>query len=203
MVQPISSSFYIKDPSEELANYNSQITELQSDEKINPENTSIDEKDISYYRQEIADLEKEEGLASAYRQSNNDSSIGSQIEQITQNDQVTTQLVGLDTYIKQLQVDSAKNPQDKAMNDAKIANAEQQESCILQLNQANENYQHSKSQSDADTLNNLILQLQQLRSENPTSPYSNQLIFEDMEIVSSNPNQVFEYAGQKYISHNV
>jgi hypothetical protein len=194
---PISHVFVIRNGAAEMSSWNAAIQQLEADKAQNPQNASIDQQDIGYYQQLEANLQELEKTAAAYRQSDNDPALAKQINILTSRQETLTQLIGLDTYIKSLEADTQKNPQDAAENAQKIANAEAQEQCIKQFETVYEAYQQTGDAADAAQLNSLIQQLQQLRSEDPTGPYSSGPIWEDFQAVVSKYT-VLEFNGHKY-----
>ena len=188
---PISSVFYIGNGPAQMEAWEDAIQKLKTDEEANPQNSTIDQKDINYFQQLEVNLRQLENLAGAYRQSDNDPALAKQIRILEGRQQMLTQLIGLDTYIKSLQDNNAPG------NAQKIANAEQQEQCIQQFQTVWEAYQQSGDAVDAKELNALIQNLQQLRAANPSSPYSSGPIWEDFQTVVDKYT-VFEFNGQKY-----
>lgn len=194
---PISSCFYVMNAGAQMQGYQEAIERLQADEKANSSHVQSDEEQISYYQQLEENLKQLEAAAAAYRQSDNDPTISQQIGILLGRDQTLNQLLQLDASIQKLKDDMKKNPQNTQEDLALIANEEQQKQAIQAFQSAWEAYKQSGSASDAETLNAIIQELQELRSQDPQGPLSKGPIFEDFQQVVS-AYTVFSFDGQRY-----
>jgi hypothetical protein len=180
-----------------MDSWEASIQKLKSDERQNLGHSATDEQEIEYYQQLETNLQQINKIAAAFRQSDNDPTLAKQINILDGRQNTLNQLIGLDTYIQSLKDDTKKHPQDATDNRQKIINAEQQKQCIQEFQTAWESYQQLGDPTDAEKVNALIQQLQQLRTENPTAPYSNKPIWEDFQAIVDKYT-VFEFNGQKY-----
>ncbi len=190
---PVSSCYnFLVNPE---SGYEAAIAKLQADEASNPQNAAMDQKQIALYQELEANFKEQESVAAAYRKSDNDPNLATQLRILTGQQQTLTQMIQLNSYIQSLQTDMQKNPQDTAADQAKIENAEAQQQCIQQFESAWEAYQQTGE--GADQVNALIEELQKLREENPDSPLSSGPIWEDRQAIESKYT-VFSFDGQKY-----
>ena len=194
---PISSVFYIIGGDAKLQNYTNEIQNLEADEANNPQNFAYDEelkKEYTKLKENFQDMMNDAAL---YRASNNDPDLAKKLNIENGREQTLTQLVGLDTYIHDLEMDSKNNPHKAAANERKILAAELEKRTITQFQTAWEAYQQNGDAADRDKMNALIVELQTLRTDNPHSPFSKNLIWEDFQFECGGYT-ILEFNSQKY-----
>jgi hypothetical protein len=194
---PISHAFNVFVKPGQFQEWDTDIQNLLTDEKQNPKNATFDEKAIEHLKELEENLREMITLAAQYRKTDNDATLSKELQILNGRQETLSQLVSLDQYIKGLEADTKKNPQNAKANAEKIANAIQEEKCIEQFQKAWEAYQQSGDSADKNKLNFFIKELQNLRTENPTGPLSQNLIWEDFQEVLGKYTTL-EFLGQKY-----